>query len=166
MRDMILSVFCKCKDVQYLTLLNLLDNYVPLVLSIYSIVFKCNKYDRFFQSVLNCWVMFVVFRRRHYNKTLLLILSTLLHWQGNATSMFDAIRQHLAAFDEYPVEKFHSVLRRKLKETNTADDIAAKAKEIDACKHELHAFQSAFEPNDSLSIQPSGHFPACLPRRL
>jgi hypothetical protein len=39
-RDMIQSVFCKCKDVQFLTLLNLLDNYVPLVLSIYSIVFS------------------------------------------------------------------------------------------------------------------------------
>ena len=73
MRDMILSVFCKCNDVQYLTLLNLLDNYVPLVLSIYSIVFKSNKYDLFFQSVLRCWAMFVVF------KTLLLMLSTLLH---------------------------------------------------------------------------------------
>ena len=42
MRDMILSVFYKCKDIEFLTLVNLLDNYIPLVLSIYSIVFKCN----------------------------------------------------------------------------------------------------------------------------
>ena len=46
-RDTILSVFDKCKDVQYLTLVNLLDNYVPLVLSIYSIVFKCNNFDQY-----------------------------------------------------------------------------------------------------------------------
>ena len=145
-RDMILSAFCKCKDVQYLTLLNLLDNYVPLVLSIYSIIFKCNKYELFLKSLLHCWVMFVVFRRRHYNKALLVMLSTFLHWQGNATSMFETVRQHLAAFDEYPVENFHSVLRRRTKETDTADEIASKAKEIDACKHELHSFQSTFVP--------------------
>ena len=65
------------------------------------------------------------------------MLSTFLHWQGNAPSMFETIREHLAAFDEYPIENFHSVLRRRTKDTNTADEIAAKAKEIDACKHEL-----------------------------
>jgi hypothetical protein len=59
--DSILSVFHKCKDIEFLTLLNLFDNYVPLVLSIYSIVFKCNKYEVFCQSLLHCWVMFVVF---------------------------------------------------------------------------------------------------------
>ena len=80
--------------------------------------------------------MFVVFRRRHYNKALLIMLSTFLHWQGNAPSTFKIIREHLAAFDEYPVENFHSVLRRT-KDTDTADEIAAKAKEIDACKNEL-----------------------------
>ncbi len=75
-RDMILSVFYKCKDIEFLTLVNLLDNYIPLVLSIYSIVFKCNKYELFYQSLIHCWVMFVVFRRRHYNKALLVTLSS------------------------------------------------------------------------------------------
>ena len=46
-RDMILSVFHKCKDIEFLTFLNLPDNYTPLVLSIYPIVFKCNKYELF-----------------------------------------------------------------------------------------------------------------------
>ena len=82
----------------------------------------------FFKSLLNIWVMFVVFRRRHYNKALLIMLSTFLHWQGNAPSMFETMREHLAAFDEYPVENFPSVLRRRIKETDTADEIAAKGK--------------------------------------
>ena len=51
-RDTILSVFGKCKDIEYL-----LDNYVPLVLSIYSIVFKCNSYDLYCQSLLHCWII-------------------------------------------------------------------------------------------------------------
>ena len=78
-RDTILSVFDKCKDIEYLTLVNLLDSYVPLVLSIYSVVFKCNSYDLYCQSLLQCWIMFVVFRRRHYNKALLVILSLFQH---------------------------------------------------------------------------------------
>ena len=145
-RDMILSVFHKCKDIEFLTLLNLLDNYTPLVLSIYSIVFKCNKYELFCQSLLHCWVMFVVFQRRHYNKALLIMLSAFLHLQENASTMSDTLRQNLVAFDEYTVENFHSILRKRTKETDTADEISFKAKEIDACKHELHSFQSIFVP--------------------
>ena len=60
-RDIILSMFYKSKDVQFLTLLNLLDSYVPLVLSIYSIAFKCNKFELFVQSLLYCSVIFVIF---------------------------------------------------------------------------------------------------------
>lgn len=78
-RDMILSVFCKCKDTEFLALLNLFDNYVQLVLSIYSILFKCNKYELFCQSLLYCWVVFTVFKRHHNNKVLLVMLSTFLH---------------------------------------------------------------------------------------
>jgi hypothetical protein len=43
------DAFPKCKDIEFLTLLNLVDNYVPLVLSIYYVVFKCNNYDLYCQ---------------------------------------------------------------------------------------------------------------------
>ena len=145
MRDMILSAFCKCKDVQYLALLNLLDNYIPLVLSIYLIIFKCNKYELF--PVITPMLGYVCsVQETHYNKALLVMLTTFLHWQENATSMFETVCEHLAAFDEYPVENFRSMLRRRTKETDTAEQIASKAKEIDACNHELHSFQSTFVP--------------------
>ena len=90
--------------------------------------------------------MFVVFQRRHYNKALLITLSLFQYWQENAHSMFDTLRHYLVAFDEYPVENFHSVLRARTKETDTPEQIAFKAKEIDACKHELHSFKSVFVP--------------------
>ena len=143
-RDAILSAFGKSKDIEFLTLLNLIDNYVPLVLSIYSIVFKCNQYELFCQSLLQCWVMCVVFRRCHYNKALLALLSTFLHLEENDHALCDTLRKHLVAFDEYPVENFHSLLRRRTKDTDSANVIASKAKEIDTCKPELCSFQSAF----------------------
>ena len=90
--------------------------------------------------------MFAVFHRHHYDKALLVTLSTFLHLQENNPSLFETLRQHLVAFDKYPVENLHLVLRRRTKETNTADHIALKAKEIDACKHNLNSFQSVFVP--------------------
>ena len=50
-RDMILFVSHQCKDVEFLTVLDLLDNYIPFVLSIYSIVLKCNNYELFRRSM-------------------------------------------------------------------------------------------------------------------
>ena len=153
-RDTTLSVFEKCKNTEYLTLVNLLDNYVPLVLSIYSIVFKCNSYDLYCQSVLHCWITFVVFHRHHYNKALLLMLSLFQHWKDNAHSMFEIVHQYLVALDEYPVKNFHSILRARTNETDSADQIAFKAKEIDACKHKLYSFKSVFAPPKDSTMVP------------
>ena len=80
-RDTIISVFSNCKDIEFLTLFNLVDNYVPLVLSIYSIVFKCSDYDLYCKSLLRCWIMMIIFQRRHYDKALLIALSTFAYWQ-------------------------------------------------------------------------------------
>ena len=59
--------------------------------------------------------------------------------------MYNALRQALVAFDEYPVENFHSVLRGR---TNATDDnqISLKAKQIEGWKHELHSFKSIAVP--------------------
>ena len=65
-RDTIMSVLLNCKDIEFLTLVNLIDNYVPLVLSIYSVVFKCSDYSLYCKSLFHCWVMMMVFHRRHF----------------------------------------------------------------------------------------------------
>ena len=60
--------------------------------------------------------------------------------------MFEIVRQYIVAFDEYPVENFHSVLRARTKEYDTTDIISFKAKEISECKHEMESFKSTFVP--------------------
>lgn len=47
---------------------------------------------------------------------------------------------------KYPVKNFHSVLRARTNETDNAAKISLKAKEIDACKHEMNLFKSMFVP--------------------
>ena len=145
-RDVIMSVFPNCKDIEYLTLLNLIDNYTPLVLSIYSVVFKCSNYDLYCKSLFRCWIMMMVFHRRHYDKALLIVLTTFKYWHENKHPLHEVIHQFLVALDEYPVENFHSVLRARTKETDTAEQIQKKAREIDTCKKEMEEFQSSFVP--------------------
>ena len=117
-RDSVLPVFSQCKDLQYLTLLNLLDNYIHLVLSVYSIVSKSNDLEMYSKSLLHCWVMFMVFRRRHYDKALLVALSIIKYWKDHSHPLFQTMSSALVAFDEYPVENFHSLLRERTRETD------------------------------------------------
>lgn len=68
--------------------------------------------------------------------------------------MFHTLPNRLVAFDEYPVENFRSVLKARTKETDTPEQIAFKAKEIGAYKHELHSFKSVFVPPRRFSYCP------------
>ena len=74
-----------------------------------------------------CWVMFMVFHKRHYDKALLVILSAFMYWEKNNHPMYNVIQQPLVAFDEYPIEKFHSVLRGRTNATDDANQISLKA---------------------------------------
>ena len=60
--------------------------------------------------------------------------------------MHGIIQQFLVALDKYPVNNFHSVLRARTSVSDTAEQIREKAKKIDACKKEMHEFQSSFVP--------------------
>ncbi|XP_065071763.1 uncharacterized protein LOC135696323 [Rhopilema esculentum] len=77
-----------------LTLLNLLDNYLPLGLSIYSIIFKSGQTELFVDSIFRCWMMFFCFRRRHYNKAPLVWLSNFLYWKQIGHPLFQLILDH------------------------------------------------------------------------
>ena len=57
----VLSTYAKCRDPEYGALLNSLDNYLPLVLCIYNVVFKLNKYSDYFHSMFRVWTMFYCF---------------------------------------------------------------------------------------------------------
>ena len=51
-RTAVITTFASCKDPEYGALLYLLDNYLPLVLAIYSVVFKSNTFLDYFNSVI------------------------------------------------------------------------------------------------------------------
>ena len=145
-RTAVVTSFAKCRDPEYGALLNLFDNYIPLVLSIYSVVFKSNKYFEYFLSVYRVWVMFYCFRRRHYDKSPLIWLSNILYWQKHRPDIFRIVRENITLFDEYGVENVHSIVRAQTKSHFTSNQLAKQAKAIFASKGKQHNFRSAFTP--------------------
>ena len=98
----------------------------------------------------------MVFRRCQYDKASLVALSTFMYWKENDHPMYRTLLETLVAFDEYPVENFHSILRSSTNMTDTAGQINLKAKEIDTCKHELHSFKTAFVPPKKFNFSRKG----------
>ena len=87
-RQTVMRKFLKFKDVEYGTLYNLLDNYIPLVLSIYSISFKLNNFSEYFRAMIRIWIMFTCLQRRHYNKAPLIWINMCSHWGKNAPQLY------------------------------------------------------------------------------
>ena len=143
-RSQVFVAFSKCKDIQYLTLLNLLDNYLPLVLSIYSVISKSGQTEQFVDSLFRCWMMFFCFRRRHYNKARPIWLSNFLFRKQTNHSLYHLIMTRLNVLDEYPVENFHSLLKAATNKSDNEDTLRETARALDSSKEKLSDFQSTF----------------------
>ena len=137
-----MAKFFKFKDVEYGTLLNLLDNYIPLVLSIYSISFKLNNFAEYFRAMIRIWIMFTCLNRHHYNKALLVWINMCSHWGKHSPELYKLLRNYITIFDEYPVENTHSILRPQTKSSDSADQLRKKAKTIFQSKEKLCNFRS------------------------
>ena len=155
-RSQVFIAFSNCKDLQYLTLLNLLDNYLPLILSIYSVVFKTGNTAQYSDCILRSWVMFFCFKRHHYNKAPLVWLSNLLHWKSKDHPLFHTLMTQLNAFDEYPVENFHSILRAQTSHSDSGDLLHQKARALDSNKATSTNFCSVFSVPKKYTFSRSG----------
>ena len=102
--------------------------------------------DLSFESLFCCWLMFLVFRRRHYDKAPLIALSNLEYWKAIDHPIVEALFSSLCGFDEHAVENFHSVLRAQTTIHDSAERITLAARETDARKRNLSNFQAAFVP--------------------
>ena len=56
-RDQVITKFQNSKDIQYGILVSLLENYTPLILTIYTITFKRNNFKEYFNTMIRIWVM-------------------------------------------------------------------------------------------------------------
>ena len=87
-----------------MTLLNLLDNYIPLALTIYSTTFKLNNFLEYFNAMIRIWVMLMCLERHHYDKAPLVWIAMSTYWGIHNPDLYLMLRLFLLMFDEYPVE--------------------------------------------------------------
>lgn len=146
-RESIVNVFGeKCKDLQFLTMFNFLDNYLPLVLTIYAVIFRSNNFLLYVSALKRIWLMFFCFGRHHYDKSPLVFLSGLLYWDKISHPLLAALRTSLVAFTEYPVEYFHSIIRDQTAPHSTPDEITKTCRSIFASKQRQENFRETFLP--------------------
>ena len=129
-RQQVMAKFKNSKDYQYGVLFNLLDNYLPLVLTIYTVIFKRNNFREYFNAMIRIWVTFLCFKRRHYNKSPLVWLSNTCHWKDKHKELYEQFCTWPTIYDEYPVENTHSIIRAQTKPSDTADKLQQRAKTI------------------------------------
>ena len=151
-RETTRNAYAMCKDLQYGTLLNLLDNYIPLVLSIYPVTFKSNKFGEYFNAVIRIWVMFSCLKRRHYNKATLVWIANITHWMRSFPEFYNVFQNWLIISDEYPVENTHSIIRAQTKHSDTALLLTRKVKSMFQSKAKQMHFRSIFTPPKHFSF--------------
>ena len=88
-----------------------------------------------------------ILKRTHLNlKNICIVICICIVRSRISHPLFHVISKFLVAFDEYSVENFHHFLRSITKITDSGSQICLEAREIVACKHELHEFKSWFVP--------------------
>ena len=108
--------------------MNLLDNYLPLVLSIYSVCFKINDFIEYFETMIRVWVMFTCLLRHDYNKAPLIRLEMVTYWGKNNPELYKLIWKNLVIVDECPVENVQNVIRSKTNDHDSAEKNAGDSK--------------------------------------
>ena len=100
-RQPVLAKLQRFKDLQFMTFLNLVDNYAPLSLAVYSIYFKANAFDLYFLAMQQVWLMYYSFNRRHYDKAPLVWLANIAYWQQVQHPLYTLLRSNCGVFDTH-----------------------------------------------------------------
>ena len=56
-----------CKDIEYCTLFDILDNLVPAVLEIYAVLFRSGSFNEYLETIFRIWTFMLRWRRHNYN---------------------------------------------------------------------------------------------------
>src|SRR5205807_418952 len=110
-RKDILDIFHSSKSIGIRTLIDLLDNAIPAVLDIYMTLFRKNRFEEYFQTIMRLWFMSKC-KRKNYDRIMLAFISDIGYWQEQGHLIMNIFGNHLNIIDEYPVENFHSLIRR------------------------------------------------------
>ncbi|RIB17669.1 hypothetical protein C2G38_2246262 [Gigaspora rosea] len=116
-----------CKDIEYRTIIDLLDNLIPATLDVYAILFRVGSFDEYVETVFRIWTFALRWKRKNYNKAPLIFLSDLFYWKDTDHPFYNTIKTYLPTFNDYYVENTHSRIRANTSPNATADSIINQA---------------------------------------
>lgn len=82
-RKKVMETFKLCKDIEFVCVLHILDEVIPLVFFHYSVIFRSGSLDTYYSVMVRFSILFIIWERRHYNKATLSMLNDLLHQKLN-----------------------------------------------------------------------------------
>ena len=130
-RKQIIRRFGNCKDHEYICILYLLEDVVPLVFYQYSI-FRCGNMDMYYDVMMRMAILFICWQRRHYNKSTLSWLSDADYQRSNLPEYWSTKVKWLALITEKKFEIWHSLLRAKTDTFFPAEQIQTVARTLAA----------------------------------
>ena len=126
-RDKVINKFGLCKDLEYTTILHLLEEVLPTAYLQYTFFRNGNMPD-YLQNMQHMAIIFIIFKRRHYDKATLSMLSDLTYQMKNNMQYVNTKSKWLALFTERKVEIWHSVLRNAVRNYFDGDIIQETAR--------------------------------------
>ena len=126
-RDKVIRKFDLCKDIEYACILHILDEVVPLAFFHYASVFEGRNLQMYSETMFRFLVLFIVWDRKHYDKSTLSFLSDLIHQKLNFKKYYEMKERFLTLITEVKVEIWHSLLRSRVQPHHKAHEIHEKA---------------------------------------
>ena len=112
----------------------------------YPVICRSSKLDDYLSIMRRFAVLFTCWRRRHYDKSTLSLLSDTVHQKKNNDKYFTMKQQLLAAITEKKVEIWHSLLRDSIERHYTTQQIRQNAQLLSLNKIQ-HEFRKNFVPS-------------------
>ena len=143
-RDKIIRKFDLCKDIEYTCILHILDEVVPLAFFHYAAIFEGGNLQMYSETMFRFLVPFIVWERKHYDKSTLSMLSDLIHQKWKFKKYYEMKERFMTLITEVKVEIWHSLLRSRVQPHHKAQEIHEKA-------HFLMGSESGRNFEDSLT---------------
>ena len=142
-RKKILRKFKFCKDIEFLYILHLVDEVIPLAYLHYPAIFRSGNINDYIATMSRFAILFIIWERRHYNKCTLSSLSDLLYHRTYFSQYFATKASWYNIITEKKVELWHSVLRYFTQRSDNGEEISKKAR-LAATLSNNNAFNNEF----------------------
>ena len=155
-REMVQKKFKLCKDVEYVMMLHLLDEFLPLIFYHYNVVFRGGDFNYYITIMQRFLILFICWERRHYDKSTLSMLCDTQHQKDFFPEHYRTKESWLQVFTEKKVEIWHSKLGSNISTSDPAEVITQKAKVV-SCATEERSFHHHFFPDYQRGCSEKDH---------